>query len=223
MFRDALAFAGKDLLIERRSRVAAGQIIPFAFTLLLLFAFALDPERGTLERAAAGLFWVAVLLSSVLAVQRNFATESAANGGLDGLRLVNMDPMSIFLGKAMAVGLQLLLLEAVLAVGVFVLYDVSPDGAGILVLTALLATIALASAATLYGAIAAGSHGRETLMPLLLLPALGPLLLAATRASESALANTSSEAWPWLQLLALIAAGYAVAGSFLFGSLLEES
>src|SRR6266542_3378787 len=97
--------AGKDLRIELRSRVATNQIAPFAVLVLLLFAFALDPDRGVLGRAAAGLFWVAVLFSALLAVQRAFAIE-ASEGTRDSLRLSGLDPAAIFLGKAGAVALQ---------------------------------------------------------------------------------------------------------------------
>ena len=67
VWRDAAVMAGKDLRIEVRSRVATNQVAPFAVLVLILFAFALDPDRGVLARAAAGLFWVAVLFSALLA------------------------------------------------------------------------------------------------------------------------------------------------------------
>lgn len=222
MFRDACAVAGKDLLIERRSHVAAGQIVPFALTLLVLFGFALDPDRGTLELAAAGLVWLAVLLSAILATQRSYAIESGGPGaGLDGLRIGGFDPVAVFLGKSAAIATQLLLLEVVLAAGAFTLYDVEPTGWLVLVVTAAVGTLAVSAACTLYGAIALGDRGRETLVPLLLLPALGPALLAATKATEAAFAGASDQAWPWVQLLALMAAGFVVAGVLAYGSLME--
>src|SRR5687768_16788476 len=117
MWRDALLVAGKDLRVERRSRVTTNQVVPFAVLVLLLFGVALDPDRGILERASSGLFWITVLFSSLLAVQRCFAIESA-DGGRDGLRLSGLDPAGIFLGKAGAVAAQLALLELALALGV---------------------------------------------------------------------------------------------------------
>src|SRR5213594_3371279 len=116
VFRDAALVAGKDLRIEARSRVATNQVAPFAVLVLILFAFALDPDRGVLARAAAGLFWLAVLFSALLAIQ-------AADGARDGLRLSGLDPAGIFLGKAGAVAAQLAALEVLLGVGVVVLYD----------------------------------------------------------------------------------------------------
>ena len=90
MWRDAALVAAKDLRIEARSRVATNQVAPFAVLVLILFAIALDPDRGVLARAAAGLFWVAVLFSALLAVQRSFAIE-AHDGARDGLRLSGLD------------------------------------------------------------------------------------------------------------------------------------
>src|SRR5205807_3389056 len=97
MWRDAVLVAGKDLRIEARSRVTTNQVAPFAILVLVLFAFALDPDRGVLVKATAGLFWVAVLFSSLLSVQRSFAIE-ASDGARDGLRLSGLDPAGIFLG-----------------------------------------------------------------------------------------------------------------------------
>src|SRR4029077_1516555 len=96
MWHDAVLVAGKDLRIEARSRVATNQVAPFAVLVLMLFAFALDPDRGVLRRVSAGLFWVAVLFSGVLAIQRSFAVETD-DGGNDALRLSGLDPAGIFL------------------------------------------------------------------------------------------------------------------------------
>src|SRR3954467_9013883 len=109
--------ANKDLRIELRSRVATNQVAPFALLVLVLFAFALDPDRGVLARAAAGLFWVAVLFSALLAVQRSQTVEGP-DGVRDAIKLSGLDPAGVFLGKTLAVAVQLLVLEAVLAVGV---------------------------------------------------------------------------------------------------------
>lgn len=222
MIRDALLVAGKDLRLEWRSRVALNQVAPFALLVLVLFAFALDPDRGLLERATPGLYWVAVLFSGLLALQRSFSIESA-DGNRDALRLSGLDPAGIFLGKVMAVGLQLLALEILLGVGVAVLYTTPITGWILLLVTAMVATVAIAAAGTLYGVVAAGLRVRETLLPLLLLPVLAPVLIGSTRAFEAALGGTPSEGWPWVGLMGVIAVLYLIAGVFGFGPLMEES
>ena len=222
MWRDAVLVAGKDLRIEARSRVATNQVAPFAVVVLVLFGFALDPDRGLLTRASAGLFWVAVLLSSLLAVQRSFAVE-AADGAGDGLRLSGLDPAGIFLGKAAAVAAQLALLQMVLAAGVVVLYDADLGGPVLLLATCAAATVGLAAAGTVYGVLAAGLRVRETLLPLLLLPVVAPVLLGATRAWEAGMGISVDDGWRWAQLLAVFAVVYVTIGVLAFGSLLEES
>ena len=223
MLRDALVVARKDLRIELRSRVALQQVVPFGVLVIVLFAFALDPDRGVLTRAAPGLFWVAVLFASLLAVQRSQAVEGA-DGVRDALRLSGLDPAGIFLGKAAAVAVQLLVLEVILGIGVVLLYDVHVIGLGTLVGTAIAATAGLAAAGSLYGALAAGLRVRETLLPLLLLPVVAPVLIAATRASESALTGTSFEvsSGDWLGLLAVFAVLYLAFGLLAYGPLLED-
>jgi len=222
MWADAGLVAGKDLRIEVRSRVGVNQVLPFSLVVLVLFAFALDPDRGALEQAAPGLFWVAVVLSSLLAIQRSFAVE-AADGNRDSLRMSGLDPAGLFLGKAGAVAAQLLGLEVLLLAGISVLYGTALRSFGVLALTCLLATLGLAGAGTVYGVMAFGLRVRETLLPLLVLPVLAPVLLAATRSFEAALADAPQEAVSWLGLLAAFAALYAVVGLFGFGPLLEES
>src|SRR4029078_8403008 len=49
---EAALIAGKDLKIETRARVISQQILPFGLIVLLLFAFALDPDRGVPRRGA---------------------------------------------------------------------------------------------------------------------------------------------------------------------------
>ncbi len=222
MWADAGLVAGKDLRIELRSRVGINQVVPFSLVVLVLFAFALDPDRAVLEQAAPGLFWVAVLLTSLLATQRSFAVE-AADGNRDGLRLSGLDPAGLFLGKAGAVAAQLLVLEVLLLAGISVLYGTELRSFGLLALTCVLATIGLAGAGTVYGVMAFGLRVRETLLPLLVLPVLAPVLLAATRSFEAALAGSPGEAVSWLGLLTAFAVLYAVVGLFGFGLLLEES
>ena len=222
MWRDAGLVAAKDLRVEARSRVATNHVVPFALLVLILFAFAVDPDRGILARAAAGLFWVTVLFAAVLAVQRSFAIEGDGDAR-DALRLSGLDGGGVFLGKAAAVAVQLVLLEAVLAFGVTVLYDVPLRDVALLALVCLLATTGIAAAGIVYGVVAAGLRVRDTLLPLLVLPVLAPVLLAATRASEAALATVPGDAWPWVRLLAVFATIYTVFGVVAFGPLLEEA
>ncbi|MFZ4516136.1 MAG: heme exporter protein CcmB [Acidimicrobiia bacterium] len=222
LMRDAALIAGKDLRIEWRSRVLVAQVLPFAGMVLLLFAFALDPDRGVLSRVAPGLFWIAVLLAGLFAISRAFAIESRT-GNYDGLRLSGMDGAAIFLGKTVAIALELLALEVLLLVGVYALFDVQTVAPLPAVLVALPATIGIAASGAVYGVIAAGLHGRESLLPLLLLPVLAPVMIGATRGLEAATQGVTRDAWPWVGLLAGFAVLYVTIGIVTFGPLLEDA
>ncbi len=117
------------------------------------------------------------------------------------MRLAGLDGAAIFLGKAAAIAAQLALLEVVLGIGVVVLYDVEVRGIVLLVCAAVAATIGLAATGTVYGVLASGVRARETLVPLLVLPAVTPVMLGGTRAFEAALDGVPSDGWPWVQLL----------------------
>ncbi|HQY15509.1 MAG: hypothetical protein GYA65_18395 [Actinobacteria bacterium] len=224
-WRIARLVAAKDLRVEWRSRVVVNQVLPFAALVMVMFAFALDNTQ-LLTRVAPGLVWLATMFSLVVMVQRSFAVETA-DGALDALQVAGVRPGGIFLGKALALGAQLAVLQLVLLGAAIVLYrtELVAGGIVLLVTTYLAATTGLAFVGTLYGGLAAGAKGRETLLPLLMLPVVAPVLIGATRATEAALGTegaTPSDGWPWIGLLALFALVFGVGGTLAFGSLIDE-
>ena len=221
----ALAVARKDVSIELNSRILTNQVAPFAAIVMVMFAFALDNE-GILQRVAPGLMWLATLFSMLIVVQRSFTVESA-DGALDALRVAGVDTGAIFIGKSLALMLQLFVLEILLLATAVVLYAVEMTAVGLLeaFVTMVVATAGLGCVGTLYGGLAAGAKGRETLLPLLLLPVVAPVLIGATRATEAAFGSGGtavSEGWPWIGLLAVFAVIFAVAGTVAFGPLVDE-
>lgn len=222
MWRDALVVGGKDLRVEAQSRVTTTQVAPYAVLVLLLFGFAFDQNHTLLTQAAPGLFWVAVLLCSLLATQRSYAIE-AADGARDGLRLSGLDPAGIFLGKSAAVAVQLLALEVILGGGVVFLFGAKLHDPLLLVSSALTATVGLACSGVVYGMIAAGLRVRETLLPLLIMPVVAPVLLGATQCWMGALDLSAVDGWKWLSLLGSFAAIYVALGVLSFSTLVEET
>ncbi len=212
----------KDLRLEWRSKVGIGQVLPFSLLVVLLFAFALDPDRGVLDKVTSGLFWVVVLFSSVLTIERSFSVE-ASDGIFDALRLSGMAPASIYAGKVAALVVQLVAVEAVLAVAVAVFYDTTFHMPLLTVAVAVVATLGIAGAGASYGALAARLRSGSTLLPLLLLPLLAPVLISATRGFEVASGREAGPGWPWIALLGIFAVVYLALGALLFRPLLEDA
>jgi heme exporter protein B len=223
MWRDTVLVAGKDLRIEARSKVALSQVAPFGIVALVMFAFALGPDRALMAKGAPGLFWVAVLFCTVLAIQRSVSVESG-DGARDALRLSGLDPAGQFLGKSAAVAAQLVALEVILGLGVVLLYGAKIEALWLIVVSCVLGTIGLAATGTLYGALSAGLRVRETLLPFLLLPIVAPVLLAGTRIWQAAMAGgTPSNGTDWLRLLVVFDAVYLALGVVIYGPIQESA
>lgn len=224
-WRVALLVAAKDLRVEWRGRVLLNQVLPFAAIVMVVFGFALGSDAVT-ERVAPGLVWLATLFSLLLLVQRSFAIESD-DGALDALRMAGVELAAVFWGKTLALAAQLAVLEVVLLLTAVLLYraELRPSGLVLLSATWLAATFGLAAVGTLYGGLAAGLNGRETLLPLLVLPVVAPVLIGATRAVEAALGTARTavaDGWPWLGLVATFAVALGAAGTWAFGPLIED-
>ncbi len=218
--------AVKDLRIELRSRILINQVLPFAAIVMVLFAFALDKD-DLLARVAPGLIWLATMFSMLFVVQRSFAVE-AADGALDALRTAGVPARGIYFGKAIALCLQLVVLEVLLFLAAFVLYNsrVGADGVALLITSALAASCGLGLVGTLYGGLTIGTKGRESLLPLLLLPVVAPVLIGVTQATEAALGVggiSMREGWAWVSLLVTYALLFGIGGSIAFGPLVDDS
>jgi heme exporter protein B len=222
LVREIWAVAHKDLLIEARSKVVATQVLPFALVILILFGLALDADRSTLRSFTPGLFWVATLFAGILAIQRSVTVETSSSA-FEALRLSGAAGWKLFAGKALAVAVQLIAIEAVLALGVVVLYRTSFADPVLIVTAALAATVAIASAGSLYGVLAVGMGVRDTILPVLLLPILAPVLVAATRAFDDGLGTTAVDGWSWCVLLAFFAVIYSTVGALAYAVVIEDA
>jgi heme exporter protein B len=86
----------------------------------------------------------------------------------------------------------------------------------LIVAAAVPATIGLAATGTVYGVLGLGVRARETLVPLLVLPAVTPVMLGGTRAFEAALDGSPGDGWPWVQLLGAFAVLVVTLGALAF-------
>lgn len=213
------AVAGKDLLAEARSKYALGSVLPFAATMLLAFGFALGPDRVLLERAAPGLLWLAALFAAVDLFHRSYQAEADA-GALDGLLLAPVHKGEIFLGKAIAAAVQVLVLLVGTGALVVVLFGLPLARAPLLLLTAALGVLGLSALGSLFGLLTVLGR-RQAALPVLLLPLVTPVLIASIRATATLTEGTQGVAG-WLGVLAAFDAMFLAAGYLVFGHLLED-
>ena len=215
MIRVAWLVAGKDLRIEARSRVLLWQVVPFGVIALLLAGLALGPARAGASGAGPGLFYLVLVLVALLMITRSHAIEKSA-GTRSSVATLGLDPAGVFLGKSLALFVELASAALVLGAGSVVLLHTSFAGTLRATPSIAMSLAALAAAGTLYGALAAG-EGAATLLPLLALPAMAPLLVAGERAYSSALSGAGL--WQWWLLLATALVAYLGLGVLLYGVL----
>ena len=196
--------------------------MPFAATVLIAFGLALGPGRTLLQATAPGLLWIAMLFAAVLSFRRAFEAEGE-DGALEGLLLAPVDKAAVFLGKAAAVALQLLVLEAAIVLMVSVLFDLTFGGDVLVWMAALvLGTIGLSAVGSLFGVLAESPRAREAVFPLLVLPLVTPILLAGVRATSLAIDGLGSQAGSWLGLMLAFDVVFVAAGTLVFEHLMED-
>jgi heme exporter protein B len=170
-FADVAALARKDIVVELRSRDTVPAMLLFVVAALVVFHFALAEESSRL--AAAGMLWIALLFTALLALVRAFVAERE-EATIDGLLLAPCDRSAIWFGKTISVVAFLALAEAV-ALPAFALFYEPVTWE--LIAGVALANIGMAAVGTLLGAMAAAARARELLLPLLFLPLAIPLVV----------------------------------------------
>ncbi len=220
--RAAAILAGKELRAELRTRELLATTIVFVLVVVVLFSFTFDPTSAESRRFGPGLLWLAFLFAGSLMLQPCFLKEQQ-NDTLSALRLAPIEPFSIFLGKLAANVLFMFLAEILLLPIFAVLYNVPVLGVlWQLLLVFLLGSVGIAGLGTTLSAISAHARMRELLLPLLLLPALAPVLIASTEATAGLLAETPEFRRQWLGFLVAFDVVFLTA-TWLFGEyLLEE-
>jgi heme exporter protein B len=222
--RAASALLRKDVLVELRGRESVPAMTLFAVTAFVIFHFGLD--RASLAGSlAAGVLWVTLLLAGILGVNRLFVAEYE-QGGLDGFLLAPVDRVALLVAKVLAL-LGFLAMVELVAVPVFALLLLGPPvwpALPRLIAVLALADVGIAVVGTLVSALAVQTARRELIAPLISLPLMIPLLIAAARATTPLLLAGGAAPLPlrWMGILALYDAVFALLAYAVFDFLVED-
>ena len=217
------AILAKDLRSELRTLRSLPAMVLFAITTFVIFRFGLD--RTTLSGSlAAGVLWATLLFAAILGINRLFVAERS-DGGFDAIRLAPIDRTVLLAAKAAGLLIFLAALELV-TVPVFAIFFLdSAAGLGPLCAVLALTDLGLAATGALISSMAVNSRARDLLVPLLLLPLVVPLMVAATGASDPLL-EAGGPAYDrfgtWLAVLALYDLVFLLVGYAVFDFLLED-
>lgn len=184
------AILRKDLTRELRTREVLVSVFLFVMLALVIFHYAFAGDGNDVTFFTGGMLWVTFLFGALLGLNRSFAQEKD-EGCLDGLLLCPVDRVTIFLAKTVA-NLVLLLVIQVVAIPVFTLFFVERSYLAdlpLLVLVVLLADVGICALGTLLATISMNSRARDLLLPVLFLPLIVPVMIAATSATTAIFAS----------------------------------
>jgi heme exporter protein B len=203
-----LAIVRRDLLLAMRRKSEVLTALFFFIIVVSLFPLGIGPEPALLKKIAPGILWVAALLSTMLSLNRLFATDHA-DGTLEQL-VLSPTPLGLLVaGKIgahwLTSGLPLVLLAPVLGLQ----FDLDTSALGILVVALLLGTPLLSLIGAIGAALTLGVRGGGVLLSLLVLPLYIPALIFGAGAVEAHISGLGATGH-----LSLLAALLALAAFF---------
>ena len=191
------ALAAKDLRVELRGRSTLPPMLAFSLAVALLLAFTipadpapilslnLPPGTVLLADVLAGFLWITILFAGLIGFARTFEVDRNEEA-MDPLLLAPLDRSGLFLAKAIANFAFVAVVEAFL-LPIFVLFFGLETKWPMLLLVVLLADLGFVAIGTLFSAIAAQTRSRELMLPILALPALVPIFIAAVELTSDLL------------------------------------
>jgi heme exporter protein B len=224
MRQTVAALLAKELALELRTREAVPAMVLFSITTYVVFHFGLDRDRVTGD-LAAGVLWVTMLFAAILGINRLFVADHE-QGGFDGFLLAPVDRTALLVAKVIALFSFLCVVEVV-AVPAFAILLLGPSltqALPELLLVLVAANAGIAVVGTLVAALAIQTRARDLIVPLLALPLLVPVVLAAAQGTTPLFAEGGAGALggDWLAVLALYDLLFALIAYAVFDFLLED-
>lgn len=174
----------RDMVLAMRRRADVLTTLIFFVMVVSLFPLGVGPEMDMLRKMAAGVLWVAALLSSMLSLGRLFSADYL-DGTLEQMMLAPQSLSVLVLGKMLAhwmvSGLPLVLMTPVLGLQ----FDMSMPALGVLILGLLLGTPILSMVGAIGAALTLGLRGGGVLLSLLVLPLCIPVLIFGAGAVDA--------------------------------------
>ena len=191
----------RDLRVAFRQWSELAHPLIFFVIVVTLFPLALPSTAAQLREVGVGVLWVAMLLSSLLALDGLFRSD-ADDGSLEQL-LLSPAPMMITVLAKIAAHALVTLLPLLCLVPVSALsFDIPLRALPTLALALVLAAPTLSVLVALGAALTVSLRRGGSIVGLLVLPLTGPLLIFGTRATDLSV-NGEPTAAPLLFLAAL--------------------
>ena len=211
----------KDVLVEIRSKEITLSVFVFSLIILVIFNFAFDPTPKTVLYVAPGILWSAILFGGVLGLNRTFAME-INDGGWIGMIISPVPKDAVFFGKVLSTFTLMVLVEGILLTLIIAMFDLHINWLA-MVLVSFMALIGFSVLGTLFSAIAVFTRAQEVMLPILFLPLISPVIIAAVESSgQIFMGGDVFTVIDWLGFMAAINLLYIALCPFCFGLTLKE-
>ncbi|WP_321395326.1 heme exporter protein CcmB [Emcibacter sp.] len=188
---------------------STGLMVVFFFAMVVsLFPFAVGPELNMLSRISVAVIWVAVLLSSLLSLDRIFQADYE-DGSLDQFVLLPLPLELVVLAKSIAHWLTTAVPLIILAPVLGLMMNLPAKAYLPLVLVMLLASPALSFIGAIGAALTVNLRRGGVLLSLLVLPLYIPVLIFSVLAVEAAVGGYDT------YLLVMILVGFTLGSTVL--------
>lgn len=215
------AIVWKDLVLELRTREVLTSTALFALLVAVTFSFALDLRLVVASEVVPGAFWVTLILSALLGLNRALAAEREGST-FEGVRMAPVDASTIFAAKFLVNLLFMFWIALVSAVAFSVFFNIGFNWIG-LAAAVVLGSIGLAAVGTVFAAMATSTRAREALLPALMLPMTTPIVIAAVRATELSIDGLGIERWGiWFSVLIVFDIVFVALSFISFEFVIEE-
>jgi heme exporter protein B len=221
VFAKIIAILWKDMLNELRTKEVVTSVLVFALLVIVIFNFAFSARVGMMELVVPGILWVALTFGGVIGFNRIFAVEKE-NSRLEGLMLCPVDRAVIYWGK-LAGSFTFMLAVAIVITPIFLALFNLPLFLPKLALVIVLAITGFAAVGTLFSAVAINTRARDIMLPILFLPIVVPVIIAAVKATAPVLAGKPwGDMLTWLQIMIAFDIIYLVIATLVFEFVVEE-
>ena len=213
----------KDLISELRSRETLSSMLFFALIVIFVFSFSFSMDQQAAQELIAGIIWVAFAFTGIIGLGKSFSGE-LQNDCIEYLQMSPAPKGAIYLGKVVANLLFMMIIEVILFPLFVIFFNLNVvEEIGLLLLTFFLATLGLSAVGTLFSALTVQIRAREVMLPILVLPLVVPVMIAAVEATRGALNADSLALYSqWLELLAIFNVIFTVVSFWLFELVLDS-
>ncbi|MBH42041.1 MAG: heme ABC transporter permease CcmB [Chloroflexi bacterium] len=221
LLKDVKTMVWKDIVAEARNKEMVTSILTFAILILVIFNFALRLTPQIILELAPGILWITFIFSGLLGLTRLFVVEQE-NNTIHGLLLSPVSRENIYVSKAISTFLFMFVSEIIVIPLFSILFNVSLFNLLIFAVI-ILTTIGFASIGTFFSAIATNTKSREIMMPMLFVPIVVPIIIAAVISTGIVIQGGGwDDIYKWVQLIVVFDILSVVFSMLAFEQTLQE-